>query len=66
MYLLQEAIHAVYKASGVYKGTNKTFPTFVDVLDWLENHPVKGRKSLWMDSALRGINLSALVPWARS
>jgi len=24
MYLLQEAIHAVYKAAGVYKGSNKT------------------------------------------
>ena len=55
MYLLQEAIHAVYGAFGVYKGVNKSFPTFVDILHWLENHPVRGRKSLWMDSAMRGI-----------
>ena len=65
MYLLQEAIHAVYKAFGVYKGTNKTFPTFVDVLDWLENHPVKGRKSLWMDSALRGIKSICFGPMGK-
>ena len=55
MYLLQEAIHAVYEAFGIYKGVNKSFPTFVDILHWLENHPVRGRKSLWMDSAMRGI-----------
>ena len=29
MYLLQEAIHAVYKKYGVYKGNVKKFPTFL-------------------------------------
>jgi len=55
MYLFQEAIHSVYKTSGIYKGTNKEYPTFLDVLHWLEDQPVKGRKSLWMDSAIRAI-----------
>jgi len=55
MYLFQEAIHAAYKKYNVYKGTNKEYPTFLDVLHWLENEPVKGRKSMWMDSAIRAI-----------
>lgn len=55
MFLLQEAIHAVYQELGVYTRTPKRYPTFVDVLGWLERHPAKGRKALWMDSAMRGI-----------
>jgi hypothetical protein len=65
MYLLQEAIHAVYESSGVYEGSNKGFPTFVDVLQWLESHPVKGRKSLWMDSAMRGIKSICFGPMGK-
>ena len=55
MFLLQEALNSVYKEFGLYKGNSSKYPTFVDVLQWLEDHPVKGRKALWMDSALRGI-----------
>ena len=55
MYLLQEALHAVYKDFGVYAGKPEKYPTFQDVLRWLEDHPAKGRKALWMDSALRGV-----------
>ncbi len=55
MYLLQEAIDAVYHSFGVYKGNPSKYPTFQDVLEWLEKHPVKGRKAQWMDSALRGV-----------
>ncbi|MFC1735522.1 ATP-binding protein [Candidatus Hydrogenedentota bacterium] len=55
MFLLQEALHAIYQEYGVYKGTQKEYPTFNDVYHWLEKHPVKGRKALWMDSAMRGI-----------
>ena len=65
MYLLQEGIHAVYKAYGVYKASNKGFPTFIDVLDWLESQPVKGRKSLWMDSAMRGIKSICFGPMGK-
>ncbi|MBN2266860.1 MAG: ATP-binding protein, partial [Candidatus Babeliaceae bacterium] len=55
MYLLQEAMHAVYQEYGVYNRTPQSHPTFKNVLEWLEAHPVKGRKALWMDSALRGL-----------
>ena len=55
MFLLQEAIHAVYQEFGMYNGRPQTYPTFREVLQWLEHHPAKGRKALWMDSAMRGI-----------
>jgi len=65
MYLLQEAIHAVYKTFGVYKGKNKSFPTFLDVLHWLEDHPVKGRKGQWMDSTMRAIKSICFGPMGK-
>ncbi len=55
MFLLQEALHAVYRDFGVYNDRPKKCPTFRDVLQWLEDHPVKGRKALWMDSTMRGV-----------
>lgn len=55
MYMLQEAIHAVYEAHAVYHGSPEAYPTLLDVAQWLEEHPVKGRKALWMDSTMRGI-----------
>jgi len=55
MYLFQEAINAVYNEFKVYKGSPVKYPTFEDVYRWLENNPVKGRKALWMDSAIRTI-----------
>jgi len=55
MYLLQEAINAVYDEFKVYSGSPQKYPTFEDVYKWLENNPVKGRKALWMDSAIRTI-----------
>ena len=55
MFLLQEALHSVYRDFGVYGGRPEKYPTFEDVLKWLENYPAKGRKALWMDSALRGV-----------
>jgi len=55
MFLLQEAINSVYKEFKVYEGKPEKYPTFIDVLRWLEDHPVKGRKALWMDSTMRGI-----------
>jgi hypothetical protein len=64
-FLLQEAIHAVYKKFGIYKGKSEPYPTFTDVLDWLENQPVKGRKGLWMDSALRGIKSICFGPMGK-
>jgi len=55
MFLLQEALHGVYQDFGVYAGPPEEYPTFNDVLAWLEKHPARGRKALWMDSALRGV-----------
>lgn len=55
MYLLQEGLHAVYQEFGVYDGVPDKYPTFEDVLNWLENNPAKGRKAMWMDSAMRGV-----------
>jgi hypothetical protein len=62
MYLLQEAIDAVYREFGVYAGKPQRYPTFIDVLKWLEENPVKGRKALWMDSTLRGIKSICFGP----
>ena len=55
MFLLQEAIHAAYQDFGVYADRAAKYPTFQDVYRWLKDHPVKGRKALWMDSAMRAV-----------
>jgi len=55
MYLLLNAIHAVYEEYGVYGKRPERYPTFEDVLQWLRQHPVKGRQALWMDSTMRGV-----------
>jgi hypothetical protein len=62
MFLLQEALHAVYQSYGVYEGKPAKYPTFLDVLAWLEENPVKGRKALWMDSTMRGIKSICFGP----
>jgi hypothetical protein len=62
MFLLQEALHAVYQSYGVYEGKPAKYPTFLDVLTWLEENPVKGRKALWMDSTMRGIKSICFGP----
>ncbi|MFZ1684106.1 MAG: DUF87 domain-containing protein, partial [Candidatus Zixiibacteriota bacterium] len=62
MYLLQEALDAVYQEFGMYTKIPATYPTFLDVLAWLEEHPVKGRKALWMDSTMRGIKSICFGP----
>ena len=62
MYLLQEALDAVYQEFGLYDRIPEQYPTFLDVLAWLEEHPVKGRKALWMDSTMRGIKSICFGP----
>ena len=47
-------MHAVYQEFGVYRGSPAKYPTFEDVLKWLEATPARGRKALWIDSAMRG------------
>ena len=55
MFLLQEALNAVYKEAGVYDGKVTQYPTFDDVYRWILEHPVKGRQALWMDSTMRAV-----------
>ena len=62
MFLLQEALNAVYGTFGVYKGRPDRYPTFNDVHRWLDEHPVKGRQALWMDSTMRGIKSICFGP----
>ena len=55
-YLLMKAIDAVYRETGVYAGTLKAWPTFRDVLAWLEDYrPANARESQWMISTLRTV-----------
>ena len=55
-YLLLKAIDAVYRETGVYAGTPKVWPSFRDVLAWLEAHkPGNARESQWMISTLRTV-----------
>lgn len=54
-YLLLKAINYVYKEYGVYEGNPEKWPTFVDVMRWLENYKAYGRQAMWMDSTKRAI-----------
>jgi len=55
-YLLMKAIDAVYRETGVYAGTQKTWPSFRDILSWLEDYkPGNARESQWMISTLRTV-----------
>ena len=54
MYILSKAIDSVYKEFGVYNG-GKVWPTFRNVLHYLENYECKGRETQWLASALRAV-----------
>jgi hypothetical protein len=56
LYLLQEALDAVYAAAGVYAGSVQRWPTFRDVLAALRKREVSGREAGWMSSALRALS----------
>ncbi len=55
MFILMEAIDAVYEKAGCYSGEPERFPTMKDVLAFLEKMPVKGRKAMWLDSTMRAV-----------
>ncbi|MDF7822836.1 DUF87 domain-containing protein [Pontiellaceae bacterium B12227] len=55
MFILMEAIDAVYKKYGCYTNEPERFPTMKDVLAFLEKMPVKGRKAMWLDSTMRAV-----------
>lgn len=62
-FLLQDAIDAVYQEFGVYESRHvQRYPTMSDVLRHLQEVSVKGRKALWMDSALRELQTLCFGP----
>jgi uncharacterized protein YheU (UPF0270 family) len=54
MYVLAKAIDTVYKEFDVYQGSG-TWPTFRNVLRYLERYESKGRETQWLASALRAV-----------
>jgi len=56
MYLLQQAMDAVYEEAGVYSGkTVAQYPTFRDVLAKAKSHDARGREAGWLSSTLRAL-----------
>jgi hypothetical protein len=56
LFLLQEAVDAVYEEAGVYDGTVEKWPTFKDVLFKARNMNTRGRESGWLSSTLRALS----------
>jgi len=56
LFLLQEAVDAVYDEAGVYDGTVEKFPTWKDVLIKARNMDTRGRESGWLSSTLRALS----------
>ena len=56
IYILSKAIDSVYTQFGVYEGSSR-WPTFRDVLNFLENYESKGRETQWLASALRAASM---------
>jgi hypothetical protein len=54
MYVLAKAIDTVYKEFDVYQGSG-VWPTFRNVLRYLESYECKGRETQWLASALRAV-----------
>lgn len=56
LFLLQQAVDAVYEEAGVYDGTVKEWPTFKDVLIEARSMDTRGREAGWLSSALRALS----------
>ena len=56
LFLLQQAVDAVYEEAGVYDGTVEKWPTFKDVLNKARNMDTRGRESGWLSSTLRALS----------
>ncbi|HBG25836.1 MAG: hypothetical protein A2Y10_08365 [Planctomycetes bacterium GWF2_41_51] len=56
LFLLQQAVDAVYQDAGVYDGTVVKWPTFKDVLLKARNMDTRGRESGWLSSTLRALS----------
>ena len=55
LFLLTKGLDYLYKRNGVYEGSGD-YPTFRDLMAWLEKQNLRGRMGLWMDSTLRTIH----------
>lgn len=53
-FLLQKAIDSIFTEAKIYEGSS-SYPTLLDVKNWLQNYKARGREGQWMDSALRVI-----------
>jgi hypothetical protein len=56
LFLLQQAVDAVYEEAGVYDGTVEKWPTFKDVLVKARGMDTRGRESGWLSSTLRALS----------
>ncbi len=56
IYILSKALDQVYSQFGVY-ASSVHWPTFRDVLRFLENYESKGRETQWLASALRAVSM---------
>jgi len=56
LFLLQQAVDAVYEDAGVYEDLVQRWPTFKDVLLKARNMDTRGRESGWLSSTLRALS----------
>jgi hypothetical protein len=56
LYLLQQAVDAVYEEAGVYENLVQSWPTFQDVLTKARTMDTRGREAGWLSSTLRALS----------
>jgi len=56
LFLLQQAVDAVYEEAGVYENLVQRWPTFQDVLLKARKMDLRGRESGWLSSTLRALS----------
>jgi len=56
LYLLQQAVDAVYEEAGVYDNLVQSWPTFKDVLTKARTMDTRGREAGWLSSTLRALS----------
>jgi hypothetical protein len=56
LFLLQQAVDAVYEGAGVYENLVYRWPTFKDVLTKARTMDTRGREAGWLSSTLRALS----------
>jgi hypothetical protein len=56
LFLLQQAVDAVYEETGVYDGTVQHWGTFKDVMAKARGMDTRGREAGWLSSTLRALS----------